>query len=103
LADITWHGTRLGSPGFDDPQGRALGCTIAGFAGDADVHIMMNMFWEALDFEVPVEPRRVWHIAIDTFAPCPYDIAEHGYVAPLSRHQCTVHERSIVVLVGTHA
>src|SRR5258708_13320180 len=23
-ADITWHGTTLGSPGFDDPQGRPL-------------------------------------------------------------------------------
>src|SRR5262249_37333301 len=27
LADIAWHGTRLGSPGFDDPAGRALACT----------------------------------------------------------------------------
>jgi glycogen operon protein len=103
LADITWHGTVLGSPGFDDPQGRALACTIAGFAGDADLHIMMNMFWEALDFEVPVDPQRAWHIAIDTFAPSPYDIPEHGDGAPLSHHLCTVHERSIVVLVGTHA
>src|SRR5262249_21128255 len=44
MADITWHGTRLGSPGFDDPGGRALACTIAGFDGDADLHVMMNMF-----------------------------------------------------------
>src|SRR5713226_6844268 len=46
VADITWHGTTLGNPGFDDPQGRALACTVAGFGGAADLHIMMNMFWE---------------------------------------------------------
>src|SRR4029450_10368082 len=36
MPDIAWHGTMLGSPGFDDPLGRALACTIAGFAGDPD-------------------------------------------------------------------
>ncbi len=30
LRDITWHGTILGSPGFDDPEAQALACTIAG-------------------------------------------------------------------------
>ncbi len=102
LADIVWHGTTLGRPGFDDPQGRALACTIAGFAGDADLHIMMNMFWEPLDFEVPVDPQRVWHTAIDTFARSPYDILDQSDDAPLPGPLCTVQGRSIVVLVGTH-
>src|SRR5262249_7254302 len=53
VPDITWHGTKLDSPGFDNPDGRALACTIAGFEGDADLHVMMNMFWEPLEFEVP--------------------------------------------------
>jgi isoamylase len=103
LADITWHGTNLGNPGFDDPHGRALACTIAGFKGDADLHVMMNMFWQPLDFELPVDPRRVWHIAIDTFARTPDDIADPGHEAPLPRPLCTVRGRSIVVLVGPNA
>jgi glycogen operon protein len=103
VADITWHGTTLGGPGFDDPQGRALACTIAGFGGDADLHVMMNMFWEPLDFEVPAEPLRVWHIAIDTFAHSPHDIADQGRAALLPRPLYTVQGRSIVVLVGTSA
>ena len=53
LPDIAWHGTRLNSPGFDDPDARALACTIAGFGGAPDLHVMMNMFWEPLEFEVP--------------------------------------------------
>src|SRR5262249_31268555 len=77
--DITWHGTRLNSPGFDDPEARALACTIAGIPGindTPDLHVMMNMFWQPLDFQVP--PDREWRIAIDTFANSPLDIAAPG-------------------------
>ena len=100
VADITWHGTTLGSPGFDDPQGRALACTIAGFDGDADLHVMMNMFWEPLDFEVPVDPQRAWHIAVNTFEPGPHGVADHGPAVPLGGSFCTVQGRSIVILEG---
>src|SRR5207237_1596502 len=33
--DITWHGTTLDAPGFDDPDGCALAFTIAGFGARA--------------------------------------------------------------------
>ena len=95
LPDITWHGAILNSPGFNDPQARALACTIAGLGGTADLHVMMNMFWERLDFEVPA--GRPWLIAIDTFARGPGDIAEPGGETPLTGDHCTVQGRSIVV------
>jgi isoamylase len=101
LPDISWHGTILNSPGFDDPQARALACTIAGFGGHPDLHVMMNMFWEPLDFEVPVDPQRVWHLAIDTFAGSPHDIEDQGMAC--TRPLCTVQGRSIVVLVSRDA
>jgi glycogen operon protein len=101
LPDIVWHGTTLGSPGFDDPGGRALACTIAGVDGDADLHVMMNMFWEPLGFEVP---QGVWYTVIDTFAPSPDDIVvDRPSDAPFIGPRCTVQGRSIVVLVGTTA
>jgi isoamylase len=100
LADITWHGTRLNSPGFDDAEARALACTIAGFHGDADLHVMMNMYWEPLDFEVPTEPQRVWRRAIDTFASTPQDIASPGQETRFMGPTCTVQGRSIMVLVS---
>jgi isoamylase len=103
VADVTWHGTRLGSPGFGDPQARALACTIAGFGGDSDLHVMMNMFWDPLDFEVPVDPQRAWHIAVDTFVPSPHDIADQDQRAPLRGSLCTVQGRSIVILVDVNS
>jgi isoamylase len=98
LTDITWHGTKLHSPGFDDPQARALACTIAGFGGSADLHVMINMFWEPLDFEVPVNPQRAWYLAIETFAPSPADIAFPAQLGPLTGPLRTVQGRSVAVL-----
>ena len=70
----------LNSPGFEDAEARALACTIAGFGGAADLHVMMNMFWQPLDFEVPVEHGRAWLQVIDTFAQTPHDISDaHGH------------------------
>ena len=100
LPDIVWHGTRLSSPGFDDPDARALACTIAGFGDAADLHVMMNMFWEPLVFEVPASPRRAWRVAVDTFAASPDDIPDPGEARALDKSSCTVQPRSIVVLVN---
>jgi glycogen operon protein len=100
LRDIAWHGTRLNSPGFQDPDSRALACTIAGFHDRADLYVMMNMFWKPLEFEVPVTPARTWHVAIDTFAPSPADIFPDGEEPVFGGASCTVAERSIVVLAG---
>ncbi len=78
LADISWHGCRIFSPGWDDPESRVLAFTLAGFpdraAGkstDTDIHVMMNMDWDDLDFDVPKVDGRRWYRAIDTGAPAP--------------------------------
>jgi glycogen operon protein len=103
LADITWHGTALYRPGFDDPLGRCLACTIAGFGDSPDLHVMMNMFWERLDFEVPAAPGRKWRLAIDTFAASPRDLHDTRSGPPVTAVTCPVEARSIVVLVSTEA
>ena len=97
IPEIAWHGTILGSPGFGDPQGRALACTIAGMGGTSDLHVMMNMFWQPLEFELPAAK---WWMALDTFASSPADIAEPGQRVFVGRDTWTVRPRSIVVLAG---
>ena len=98
IADIAWHGTRLDSPGFGDGDARALACTIAGIKGSANLHVMMNMFWEPLTFELPAG---TWRIAVDTFASSPRDIPEAGQATGDIRDRWRVEGRSIVVLAGT--
>jgi glycogen operon protein len=100
LKDITWHGTKLNSPGWDDSGARALAMTLAGFDGDGDLHIMLNMFWEGLDFELPVVPGRPWRLAVDTAQPSPHDIAYPGSEPEVLGNTYVVKARSVVALVN---
>ncbi len=100
LQDISWHGTKLNSPGWDDANARALAMTLAGFDGDADLHLMFNMFWEDLEFELPVVPGRHWCLAVDTSQPSPRDIADPGSERAVLGNTYKVKARSVVVLVN---
>jgi glycogen operon protein len=100
LKDVAWHGTKLNCPGWDDANARSLAMTLAGFGGDSDLHVMFNMFWEKLDFELPVVPGRRWRLAVDTALPSPHDIADPGSEPEVFGNTRLVEARSIVVLVN---
>jgi isoamylase len=100
LVDITWHGTKLNSPGWDDPVGRALSATVAGFDGDNDLHIILNMDWECLDFELPSVPGRTWLRAVDTSLHPPLDVSDFGTELPIAGDVYRAEGRSVVVLIS---
>ncbi len=100
VRDVTWHGTALNSPPWDDPQARVLAFTLAGFHNDPDLHVMCNMFWESLDFELPEVAGRVWTRAVDTSQASPLDIAEPGSEPAVSGTAYKVPGRTVVVLVN---
>ena len=69
---------------------------------DADIHVMMNMHYSELEFQIRTLPdQRKWHRLVDTFAPSPADICDEGK-EPLLLNQKTmmVSPRSIVVLIS---
>ena len=101
LRDVAWHGCNLFQPGFNDPGSHVLAFTLGSFDGEADLHVMMNMDAQPLEFEVPEITGRSWNRAIDTSAASPYDIAEPGGEKPYPGGRCTVDHRSIVVLVSS--
>ena len=100
LKDMTWHGTRLEQPEWNDGNSRTLAFTLAGFDGEPDLHVMMNMYWDGLDFELPQVEGLTWAVAIDTSAASPADIAEEGAERPVSGATYHVQGRSIVMLVS---
>ena len=100
MPDVQWHGCHLNSPGWSDPEARALAMTIAGFDGEDDIHVMMNMYWESLTFEVPSLQGRSWYYAVVTAALPPNDIADPGAERPFQDNVCTVQPRSIVALIS---
>jgi glycogen operon protein len=95
IPDLTWHGTDLAPPDWDDADARALACTL-----DGDIQVLMNMYWEPLAFQLPSFPDRSWVRAIDTALPAPADIAEPGTEQPIDESTYLVSGRSIVVLVS---
>jgi isoamylase len=101
LMDITWHGCKLDSPGWYDPDSSVLAFTMGGFDGDDDLHVMLNMSSQGLNFEIPPVQTRRWYRAIDTSLPSPQDIASLGdeiEVKPDDSYY--VNARSAVVLIS---
>ncbi len=100
LKDVTWHGTKLNAPGWSDPDARVLAYTLAGFNGDPDLHVMLNMYWDALEFELPSVAGRSWFKAVDTALAPPHDIADPGEEPEVIGGTYTLQGRSIVALVN---
>ncbi len=73
---------------------------MAGFDDEPDLHVMINMHWDGLEFELPAVPGRQWHLAIDTDAASPGDVAEIGMERPLTGATRHVAPRSVVALIS---
>jgi glycogen operon protein len=100
LPDVTWHGTRLEQPGWEDTHARVLSFTLAGFGGDHDLHVILNMYHLGLDFDLPRIPGQDWGRVIDTARPSPEDILPVGEEKPVLGGIYHVHGRSAVVLTS---
>lgn len=100
LADITWHGCDLEQPGWTDPQSRVLAFTLAGFLDDPDIHVMLNMETQDLDFAIPPVAGRHWHRAADTGLPAPADLAAPGAEPPVAGDRYRVQAHSVAVLIS---
>ena len=75
-AKIAWHGVRLDHPDWG-PDSHALALTIRSLRGRYLIQIMINAYWEQLEFEIPTVPElsgRDWQRWIDTSLESPADI-----------------------------
>ncbi|MFN8621788.1 MAG: glycogen debranching protein GlgX [Chloroflexota bacterium] len=100
VKDLEWHGCQLSDPGWDDPGARSLSFTLGGFGHETDIHVMMNMYWEPLAFELPQVDGRRWARSVDTALPSPEDIAQAGAEVLVEGSTYLVSPRSVVVLIG---
>ena len=99
LKDISWHGVNLDEPCWDDETARALAFTLGGEGEDSDIHVMMNMYWEPLSFDIPTVKDREWYLAVDTYQDSPRDFIKTDYeILVGSSYQ--VRERSIVIFIS---
>lgn len=103
LKDIDWHGCRLYSPGWNDPNSRALAFTMGGFEGmgeDIDLHVLLNMEWEDLDFDLPQVAGRQWYRVVDTALDSPDDFREPEDEPVIAGNIYGAQKHSVVVLIS---
>ncbi len=101
LRDIEWHGCNLRCPGFDDSSSGVLALTIGNMVGPGpDLHVVLNMEDQELDFEVPPITDRSWYRLVDTSLPSPADFCDPGDEVAVAGHSIKAAARSVVVLIS---
>jgi glycogen operon protein len=97
--DISWYGI---GPTVDlSPDSRSLAFCLHGASqADDDIYVMINAYWQALQFQIQEGAPQDWVRIVDTELPSPLDCTESG--VPLAQSAYEVAPRSIVVLVRPH-
>jgi len=99
-AKCGWHGVRLGQPDWGDCS-HSLAFNAEMRADGLLLHMILNAFWEPLDFELPPvdngeeHPWRRW---IDTALESPHDIVDWRSSPPVPGYTYRAETRSVVVL-----
>jgi glycogen operon protein len=94
--DISWYGT--GATVDLSPDSRSLAFCLHGASqADDDIYVMINAYWQELQFQIQEGTPQDWSRIVDTALPSPEDFSEPG----LTLQQLTygVAPRSIVVFI----
>jgi glycogen operon protein len=99
-AHIVWHGVEVGKPDWSH-HSRSLAVTAANREGGLAFHMMLNAYWEPLDFALPaagIDSRSEWRRWIDTALAAPNDIAAWRDAPLVPGPRYRVEPRSVVVV-----
>ncbi|MGB2602346.1 MAG: isoamylase, partial [Candidatus Sulfotelmatobacter sp.] len=89
--DVSWYGLGPGVDLSHDSRSIAF-CLHGASQGDDDIYVMINAYWEELEFRVQEGAAGEWGRIVDTSLPSPDDFSDHG--APLEQMQYGVGPRS---------
>jgi isoamylase len=101
---FTWHGVRLNAPDWSH-ESHTLAATVALRGYPVMLHLIINAFWEALEFELPalMEGGAAWRRCLDTSLDAPADICGWNDAPSVQARSYRAHPRSVVVLVARTA
>jgi isoamylase len=103
-ATEAWHGTKVNEPDWSD-ESYSIALTSESRAERLSYHLVLNAYWEALEFELPttgVGGQPQWRRWIDTSLESPNDIVSWETATPVPGSKYTVAARSVVLLVASH-
>jgi glycogen operon protein len=107
FADISWHGTQPWKAEWSEGS-RVLAFMLCGQharcgeINDNTIYVGMNMYWEALNFALPVLPDGLnWHVFVNTSIPAPLDVWEPGQEPVLANQsQFLAGGRSVFIIIS---
>ena len=100
LAHVEWHGVELNRPDWSEAS-HALAFTLGGGEDSYRIHVMLNAYWEPLEFQLP-QPHPAWSESwrrlLDTSQRSPLDICGWTDAPSVVERTHSVQARSIVLL-----
>jgi len=100
IPHITWHGVEVDEPGWEE-ESRTLAFTLRHPGCGEHLHVLLNAYWEPLDFQLPdPDAGKFWYRIVDTALPPGKDFAPPELASPLNQPIYPVEARSVVVLLA---
>ena len=98
IKDISWHGSKVGMPNWDDPEAQLIAFTLAGTSEEeSDLHVVINLSNKKTTVELPIITNKRWCLIVDTSQPSPLDILNLDSLKTLKTKKYKVPDQSIVV------
>jgi len=99
---VTWHGIKLNAPDWGHDS-HTLAATVRLLGNQAQLHVIVNAYWEALEFEIPPpgDAHAAWRRIIDTSLDSPDDVRAWADAPTVQRSTYVVQPRSVVLLIAT--
>jgi glycogen operon protein len=96
--DVRWYGTGRHPDLSWDSRSLAF-CLHGASIGDLDIYVLINAFWEPLDFGIHEGAPGDWRRVVDTSLPSPDEIVPEDQATVVRSRSYCVPGRSVVVLV----
>ena len=99
-ANFAWHGVKLGQPDWGNAS-HSIAFTVEIRRERLLLHVMLNAYWEPLDFELPrldTASENSWRRWIDTALESPHDIIQWEKAESVSGYHYRAEAHSVVVL-----
>jgi isoamylase len=98
---VQWHGVNLNEPDWGY-ESHTLAATVRLLGYPLLLHIIINAYWQALEFELPILDRGhgSWRRCVDTYVASPDDICGWADAQRLQSSTCCVQPRSVVMLLA---
>ena len=96
--DVSWYGVN-GQVDLGYLSHSLAFCLHGSSQQDRDIYVMINAYWEDLNFHIQEGGASDWIRVADTSIPSPFDLLETGTEEALESQNYMVKARSIAVLL----